>query len=96
LEITENVRGMNLKVHNPFSTPRNKFTKSIMNNKPIRDIAIRFIPQFIRWQIREKILTKQDGKPKMSEEEISLLKNIYKDDVVNLQKLLNIKLSWLK
>jgi len=94
LEITNKIKQINLEVHNPFSPPRNKFAKSIMNNKPIRDIALRFVPQSIRWQVREKILTKQTEKPKMTNKEKDILKEIYWNDVKELQKMLGIKLPW--
>jgi len=94
LEIKSDVNQIDFKIHNSFSPPKNRLAKIILSSNLVKSIAIEVIPQSLRWKIRKNILTNQIEKPKMTDNEKDILKEIYRDDVKELQKLLGKKLPW--
>ena len=44
--------------------------------------------------MREKVLLKKEEKPKLSNEDRAILEDFYRDDMKDLQNLLNRKLPW--
>lgn len=94
LEITTNVKQINFKIHNAYSPPKNKLAKIILSSNLVKSTAVKVVPQSLRRNIRESILTNQIEKPKMTNKEKDILKNIYWDDVKELQKMLGMKLPW--
>ena len=81
------------KIHNAFTLPRSKMASVIVKNKVLRKMGKTLIPIDGLSSLR-KILTKETPKPKMTNEEKSILKEFYHNDVRKLEKLLNQKLSW--
>jgi len=80
--------------YNPFSKPRGKLAQILLSDRRIMPITGDIIPDKIRWRIKEKFLIKEDDKPKISEREKSILKEVFKDDVNKLSNLLERELPW--
>ena len=77
---------------NSYVEPRGKLAKSIIQNKFLQKLGTS-LPQTIASQAT-KILDKKAVKPKISESNIKMLKNIYSEDVKNLKSILNKDLLW--
>ena len=78
-----------------YRIPKNKISKLALENKTIRKLSTFFIPTVTRQQIGEKFMLKETEKPVMNLEERSYLKEIYEDDVKELEILLDRDLPWL-
>jgi len=77
---------------NSYVEPRGKLAKSIIQNKFLQKLGTS-LPQTIASQAT-KILDKKAVKPKISESNMKMLKNIYSEDVKNLKSILNKDLLW--
>lgn len=77
-----------------YRVPKNSFSKTIIKNSKIRNIATRIIPTVTRQKMGDRFLLKQTSKPIMSSEENERLKRIYEYEVSKIEKLLNRKLPW--
>ena len=78
-----------------YRIPKNKISKLTLENKTIRKLSTFFIPTVTRQQIGERFMLKETEKPVMNLEERNYLKEIYKDDVKELEILLDRDLPWL-
>ena len=65
-----------------------------MENKKFRSFASKVIPTVYRQKFGDKFLLEQTSKPNMMIEDRYRLKEIYKNEVVNLENLLELKLPW--
>ena len=79
--------------YNPFSIPKNKMAKNMMQSTTIRKIGKNLILRKMLPEIK-KLLDKQVSKPPMSENDRLTLEDIYYDDVRNLEKIIGRTLSW--
>ncbi len=79
---------------NSYRIPRNKIFEVILNNKIIRKTSTSLVPTLTREKFGDKFLLKETQKPQMTKFERNYLKNIYNDEVKNLESLLNRKLPW--
>ena len=77
-----------------YRVPKNKISSKFLENKKFRSVATRIIPTVSRQKFGDKFLLEQTSKPKMINEDHERLKQIYKNEVINLEKLLNLKLPW--
>ena len=77
---------------NSYVEPRGKLAKSMIQNKFLQKLGTS-LPQTIASQAT-KILDKKAVKPKMSESNMKMLKNIYSEDVKNLKSILNKDFLW--
>ena len=82
----------NQKEHIEFQ--KNDFSNKLLKSSTFRKLTTKFVPTVSRQKIGDKFLLKQTKKPEMLETERSRLKEIYKDEFIKLEKLLNIKLPW--
>jgi len=80
-------------IHNAFTLPRGQIASSIVKNKVLRKMGKTLLPREGLFSLR-KILTKKTAKPSITNEEKSILKEFYHNDVRKLEKLLNQKLPW--
>ena len=80
------------KAFNTYVEPRGKFAKGVLQNKFLQKIGTN-LPRTLASQAT-KILDKDATKPKIRDSDLHLLKEIYSDDVQNLEKILNRKLPW--
>ena len=80
------------KAFNSYVEPRGKLAKSMIQNKFLQKLGTS-LPQTIASQAT-KILDKKAVKPKMSESNMKILKNIYSEDVKNLKSILNKDFLW--
>ena len=78
-----------------YRIPKNKISKLTLENKTIRKLSTFFIPTVTRQQIGERFMLKETEKPVMNLEERNYLKEIYEDDVKELEILLDKDLPWL-
>jgi len=79
---------------NAFAKPKGKIAQFLLSNNTIRKLGNRFISSSTRLKFREKFLLTKIPKPTMKENERDFLRQLYKADVKNLEKLLNRKPSW--
>ena len=79
---------------NSYRIPKNKFFKLTLENKFIRKIATSLIPTLTREKIGDKFLLKETNKPKINSNDRNYLKNFYKDEINNLESLLERNLPW--
>ncbi len=77
-----------------YRVPKNKITGRVLENKKFRSFASKVIPTVYRQKFGDKFLLEQTSKPNMMTEDRYRLKEIYKNEVVNLEKLLELKLPW--
>lgn len=71
-----------------------EISEKILKNKKIVRISRSIIPKFGRNYIETKILKYETKKPNLQKEEISVLKNVYGEDVKKLEILLGRKFPW--
>jgi hypothetical protein len=79
---------------NAYYEPRNKLALAIVQNKMIRKLAKKIIPQSTGWSIVRTFFGKKASKPQMGAYELDLLKKIYEDDSSRLTTLLGRPLPW--
>lgn len=108
-ELSENMEGMILNVfdylgidrsyipelegkYNTYSTPRNTFFHAIYAQKNLRSLARKIIPDDKVELIKNLFLTRRK-KPDKHDETVDLMHEIYKPDIIQLEKLLNKDLS---
>lgn len=78
-----------------YRIPKNRMTSHLINNKKFRHFAQRIIPTVSRQKLGDRFFLKQTKKPEMSLEDREKLKNIYKNDVIELENYLQINLPWI-
>ena len=77
-----------------YRVPKNFLSKSLLNNKNFRKISTILIPTVMRQKLGDKYFLKQEKKPQMLENERNYLKELYNDEVNELEKFLGKKLPW--
>jgi len=90
----------NIKIkYNTFSVPRNKVAYAIWTNKALRKMAEKSLPRIVIDRVKKsarKFLLNSREKPDMGEEARDFLKNLYRNDILKLQDLIQRDLSqWL-
>jgi len=79
---------------NFFQETRSPIIQQLIENKIIRKIVYGLIPWHLRGKIAEKILWKDGKKPPLSKDDLEFLKEIFVDDVLKMQEILDRKLPW--
>jgi len=77
-----------------YRVPKNFFAKSLLNNKNFRKVSTILIPTVMRQKLGDKYFLKQVKKPEMLENERNYLRELYNDEVNELEKFLGKKLPW--
>ena len=77
-----------------YKVPRNFASQKLMNNFTFRKAAKFIIPTVTRQKIGERFFVKESSRPLLKQNERQRLKEIYQDDVENLDKLLGRRLPW--
>ena len=77
-----------------YKVPRNFVSQKLMNNFTFRKAAKFIIPTVTRQKIGERFFVKESSRPLLKQNERQRLKEIYQDDVENLDKLLGRRLPW--
>ena len=93
LQIKANVDNLSIEKINPSLTPTGKFGNFILKHHTIRTLAVKTTPNSLRKKIGEKTFQKNRDM-KITEEQKKILKNLFDDDVLKLQKFLNLELPW--
>ena len=108
-ELSENIEGMILNVfdflgidkthipelegkYNTYSTPRNSFFHAIYAQKNLRTLARKIIPAEKVESVKKFFLTRKK-KPSKHDDTVTRMIEIYKPDIMKLEKLLNKNLS---
>ena len=65
-----------------------------MGNNTIWKLSRIFVPQSLRWKLKQNVLTKYEKKPEMSKDDRLILEKFYRTDVKKLQLLLKKELPW--
>ena len=77
-----------------YKVPRNFASQKLMKNSTFRKAAKFIIPTVARQKIGERFLVKESSRPVLKQNERQRLKEIYQDDVENLDKILGRRLPW--
>ena len=77
-----------------YRVPKNFLAKSLLNNKNFRKVSTILIPTVMRQKLGDKYFLKQVKKPQMLENERNYLRELYNDEVNELEKFLGKKLPW--
>ena len=77
-----------------YRVPKNFLSKSLLNNKNFRKVSTILIPTVMRQKLGDKYFLKQVKKPQMLENERNYLRELYNDEVNELEKFLGKKLPW--
>jgi len=93
LEYNKPLETFENKVHNPYAVARSPVTRYIFQNDTVRKFA-QMIPSSSRRILKERVMLKQQPKPKMNEEVKKKLVNFFHDDVEKLKTLLGRDLPW--
>ena len=80
--------------YNYFARGRGLVAQFLLREKRIRFFAEKFTSPNTRRVLREKLLLKNEIKPKMDKEERDILVKFYQNDVKETQKILGRKLQW--
>jgi len=81
-------------VHNILTKPRGRLATSILTNKRMRQTGRELLPEPVAEFLVRKVFGKKITKPKMSEDDKVFLENLYREDVLKLQKIIDKKLPW--
>jgi len=84
------------KVHNPYVVPKSKLSKLILTYKNKFGLLKMLVPKFVKEYLNNKMLFKQEEKPKLSAEEKKYLYAIFEKDIMKLEKLLQLDLTQWK
>jgi len=81
-------------LHNVFTIPKDRFTANLLQNKLVRKASKNIVPLFWRESIIKKYMSKKSEKPQISKKEREFMKEIFQDDVKQLQKIIGYSLPW--
>lgn len=93
LEVSAPITDSFKKIHNQYTVPTNKFTAFLIRNRAVRHIAKNLLPREGGRKLK-KFFDKEGNKPELSENDKKFLQELYHDDVLHLEKILNRKLPW--
>ncbi len=79
-------------VHNILTKPRGKISTSILTNKTIRQSGRKILPESVAEFLVRKVFGKKIMKSKISKQDRGFLEKLYKNDVTELQKIIDKKL----
>ena len=77
-----------------YRIPKNFTSKILLDNKSFRKLSTFFIPTVTRQKLGDKYFLKEAKKPKMPDSERKYLKELYYNEVIQLEKFLGKKLPW--
>jgi len=80
--------------HNILTRPRNRIIATLMQTGIIRNTARKFIPNTISEIAVRRIFGKKITKPEMPQKEREFLEELYRNDVLELQKLISREIPW--
>ena len=82
------------KIYNPVTVPKNKLSKSIIENTIIKKVALKIFSHDSSQKIRDRILVKKIKKPQMEKSDKEKLVEIYAEDMNKLERILGRSLPW--
>ena len=96
LKVNENFIFENYERHNVAMIPRSSFARFILDKANIISWFVKFVPVRFKRSLYNSLFTKTQF-PAFEEETKAVLNNLYKEDILKLQQLINADLSsWLK
>ncbi|MDJ1172835.1 sulfotransferase family protein [Roseofilum capinflatum] len=86
------------KTHNKTEVPKNRTVNTLLNRpNPIKAVLKPLLPTGLRKRIATNLKQRNQGKPKLPDQTRKQLINIYRQDILQLQDLINRDLSnWLE
>ena len=87
MELTEKSKGS-------YRVPKNFISKILLDSKSFRKLSTILIPTIMRQKLGDKYFLNQVKKPEMLDNERNYLRELYNDEVNQLEKLLGKKLPW--
>ena len=87
MDLTEQSKGS-------YRVPKNFFSKILLDSKSFRKLSTILIPTVMRQKLGDKYFLNQVKKPEMLDNERNYLRELYNDEVNDLEKLLGKKLPW--
>jgi len=94
LNIKNNLENFKPDVYNKYGVVRNPISQKILQSKKARRVVEKLISPSKRRILKEKLILKEEEKPKMEENEKKLLINYCRDDVQKIKNLLGRNLPW--
>lgn len=80
--------------YNKFGVARGPISQFLLRDMRLRRVVEKIVPPSGRRVLREKLLLKNEEKPKMNQEDRKTLIQFYREDGIKLQKILGKKLPW--
>ncbi len=84
------------KIHNPYVVPKSKLSKRILTYKNKLGLLKVLVPKFVKEYLNNKMLFKQENKPKISTDDKTYLYTLFAKDIEQLEKLLQLDLTQWK
>lgn len=84
------------KVYNPYVVPKSKLSKLILTYKNKLGLLKVLVPKFVKEYLNNKMLFKQEEKPKINNRDKTYLYTIFEKDIIKLENLLQIDLKQWK
>ena len=87
MDLTEQSKGS-------YRVPKNFFSKILLDSKSFRKLSTILIPTVMRQKLGDKYFLNQVKKPEMLDNERNYLRELYNDEVNELEKILGKDLPW--
>ena len=81
-------------VHNTLTVPKGKLSTILLQNRKIKKIGKKILPNNLVEYLAKTVLGKKIAKPKMQQKDRIFLGNLYFEDVEKLQELLKRDFEW--
>ncbi len=94
LDINYELNDFDVEAYNKFGVARGQISQFILRQRIVRSLAERIMSPSRRRVLREKILLKNEPKPKIRKDDKEILIKFYREDVEKIQNILGRKLPW--
>ncbi|WP_299290914.1 sulfotransferase [Nitrosopumilus sp.] len=83
-------------IYNQYTEPRGGISSSIMRSNKIKKFGKKILPSSLGQSMMNDVLGKKVEKPKLSEKLRTILEDIYREEIIEIEKILDIDVQWLK
>jgi len=94
LEVDSPVPDIVENAFNPFSKPRSNLAQLVLTSGFVRQISNKIITSSLRLKVKENLLLKRAEKPKLSKDDKNFLKNLFREDVKKVERIIDKTLPW--
>lgn len=82
-------------IYNQYTEPRGGISSSIMRSNKIKKFGKKILPTSLGQSMMNDVLGKKVEKPKLSDKLSKILENIYREEIIEIEKILDIDTQWL-